>query len=64
MREAERLANVRKLWMERPREKQTETDVLVFYGWLKQNQPELLKHGGNTDDYQQLQSDLSGYTVK
>jgi hypothetical protein len=52
--------SVRQLWQARyPAEEGTETKVLVFYGWLEQNNPELLKRGKG-DPYQNLKVDLSG----
>jgi hypothetical protein len=59
MRDIERRQELRKLWLKTPENKRRGDDVLVFYGRLEQERPELLKRG-HGDPYQQLKSDLSG----
>ena len=57
--EAVRVARVRQLWQARAPKERTSADVLIFYGWLEQHYPNLLKRGkGNP--YQHLKVDLSG----
>jgi hypothetical protein len=57
--EAVRVARVRQLWQAREPKQRTATDVLIFYGWLEQHYPDLLKRGKG-DPYQHLKVDLSG----
>ena len=59
--EAVRVAQVRQLWQARPLKptQRTGTEVLIFYGWLEQNRPDLLKRGQG-DPYQHLKSGLHG----
>jgi hypothetical protein len=56
----EKRKKLRELWLDRrPETKRTGNDVLIFYGWLEKNCPELLTRGQG-DPYQHLKSDLSG----
>ena len=57
MRDNERLRQLVPLWLERPENKRMEKDLIVFYGWLEQNRPELLKRRYG-DPYQQLKVDV------
>jgi hypothetical protein len=57
--EAVRVARVRQLWNARPYANRTGTEVLIFYGWLEQHHPDLLKRGKG-DPYQHLKVDLHG----
>lgn len=43
--------------MQRPADKRSPHDVLVFYGWVQQNVPALL-YGMHGDPYQALKSAL------
>jgi hypothetical protein len=59
VRQREKRAKLRELWLDRqPENKRSGNDVLIFYGWLEKNWPELLTKGD--DPYEQLKSDLSG----
>jgi hypothetical protein len=49
------------LWLQMPEAKQTEHDVLSFYGWLRMNYPMLIPAGPG-DPYRKLQAELSSYT--
>jgi hypothetical protein len=60
MKDTERLPQLLFLWLQRPIEKRTENDVLIFYGELERGHPELLKRGKG-DPYQQLKVDLHGH---
>ena len=62
MKDKERQALVLNLWLQRPADKRTSHELLVFYGELERNHPELLnrRHG---DPYQQLKVDLRGYVT-
>jgi hypothetical protein len=62
MKDRERQALVRDLWLRRPADKRTENDVLMFYGEIKDARPELLKRGRG-DPYQHLMADLCGYVT-
>ena len=56
----EKRAKLRELWLDRhPEGKRTSNDMLVFYGWLERNWPELLNRGQD-DAYQQLKAALGG----
>ena len=60
MKEADRIAQVRQLWLERrPNENATGNDAFAFHGWLLQNRDDLLNHKGG-DSWQHLKSDLCG----
>ena len=56
--EVERIRELTKLWLQRPAAERTGNDVLVFYGWLQTNRPDLLKRGPG-DPYQHLQAELA-----
>ena len=60
MKDAERRAELMKLWLQHPLEKRTENDLLAFHGWLEQNRRELLKRG-HGDPYHCLSFDLAGH---
>jgi hypothetical protein len=60
MKDAERLRHLLPLWLQRPPDKQTENDVLIFHAELLQNRPDLLV-GGHGDSYQHLMADLRPY---
>ena len=42
MKKADRVAEVRRIWAERPVEKRNGNAVLIFHGWLVENRPDLL----------------------
>ena len=58
--EALRRSRVRQLFQDLPDDQRTEGGILVFYGWLHKNHPELLPALHERDAYQQLKVDLSG----
>ena len=60
MKEDERLRQLISLWLDRPEHRRTENDVVVFYRWLEEYHPELLKRR-ESDTYQQLNVDLQKY---
>lgn len=47
-------------WFDRPEHRRTENDVVIFYRWLEEYHPELLKRG-ESDPYPQLKVDLRKY---
>ena len=57
--EAERVAQVRRLWQARESKQPTAIDGLIFYEWLEEHHPDLLNRGKG-DPYQQLKVDLKG----
>jgi hypothetical protein len=59
MASSQRQSIVRHLWLQRPENRRTDTDVLIFHGELVEHHPELIKrrHG---DSYQYLKVDLKG----
>ena len=52
-----RLHQLISFWLDRPEHRRTENDVVVFYRWLEEYHPELLKRR-ESDPYQQLMADL------
>jgi hypothetical protein len=54
-----RISELRRLWLQRPADQRTENDVVVFYGYLEQRLPHLLDRR-RSDPYQNLKSDLRG----
>jgi len=61
MTDADRRAQLIRLWLERPEEERaTETGPLLFYHWVEKNRPDLLAHGKG-DPYQHLKVDLTGH---
>ena len=55
-----RRARVRQLFETRYPGERTETEVLAFYGWLKEHHPEMLPRKRHGDRYQDFESDLYG----
>jgi hypothetical protein len=62
MNKAEREAELRQLWQQRPVEQRTAVDVLAFYTWVQQNRAYLF-YGTSGDPYQTLKSVLRGQIV-
>jgi hypothetical protein len=58
--EAIRVARVRQLFQTRHPGQSTGTDVLIFFGWLQNHNPDLLPKGKQGDPYQHLKMDLAG----
>jgi len=59
MRLREKRAKLRELWLDRyPENRRSANNVMIFFGWLEKNWPELLSTEG--DPYQHLKADLSG----
>ena len=56
MQDFEKRQTIRRMWLERPPDKRTENDLLIFHEWLSENFPTLLKRGPRS--YEQLRSDL------
>jgi hypothetical protein len=60
MTDADRRAQLLEIWLEGPPEERTEeTGILIFYEWVQENRPDLLKSGAG-DPYQHLRNDLTG----
>ena len=57
--EVVRRERVRQLWQAYPVKNRTATGVLIFYGWLEKQHPELLPPGQG-DPYQHVKEDLAG----
>jgi hypothetical protein len=49
---------IRRAWLTRPAGSRRENDVLVFYGWLQQERPDLLAFRAAGDKYQVLHTIL------
>jgi hypothetical protein len=49
------------LWLQRPKSKRTDDDVLVFYGWLSEHEPGLIPSGSGS--YKQLHKILSDHLL-
>jgi hypothetical protein len=56
MRDYQKRQTLRRLWLERPLDRRTERDLVLFHEWLAENLPTLLTRGG--DSYEQLRQDL------
>lgn len=54
--EAQRVSLVRKLWMLHPQ--RGELEALNFYDEMRNDHPELLRHGASGDDYQLLRGEI------
>ncbi|MGC2477806.1 MAG: hypothetical protein WA485_25940 [Candidatus Sulfotelmatobacter sp.] len=57
---SERQRRLIEFWLQRPANERTRDHVLVFYGWLEENHPNLLGRG-HGDPYQHLQADLGAH---
>ena len=51
---------IRRLWVQRPSERRTGNDVLMFYNELSHDRPDLLAFKVSGDKYQVLKSILYG----
>ena len=60
MNKSQREPELIRLWEQRPLDRRTMTDVLVFTNWIQENQPELLPPRRYGDPYQQMKSALRG----
>lgn len=56
MRDYEKRQTLRRLWLERPIDRRTERDLVLFHEWIAENLPTLLRRGG--DSYEHLREDL------
>lgn len=63
MTKEQREPELKRLWLQRPREKRTMNDLLAFTVSLQQECPELLPSSRYGDPYQQLKVVLSDYIV-
>ena len=45
MQDFEKRRTIRRLWLERPPERRTSRDLMIFHEWLAENLPTLLPHG-------------------
>ena len=45
MNDAERIRELKSLWLKRPENERTANHVLAFYGWLKENRPACSSQG-------------------
>lgn len=50
------------LWLERPRSERTGDDLLKFFGWLSEHEPDLIPPGAGT--YEQLRAVLGKHVVE
>jgi hypothetical protein len=61
MKDRDREAALVSLWLSRyPPEKRTADNVIAFYGWVRDNRPELLKHQCH-DKFLQVKADLRNH---
>ena len=60
MKDDERIRRLIPLWLKRPENQRTAKDLVIFYRWLEENHPELLKRH-NDDEFRQLEADLRGF---
>ncbi len=56
MRDYEKRQTLRRLWLERPLDRRSERDLVLFHEWLSENLPTLLTRG--RDSYERLRDDL------
>jgi hypothetical protein len=49
------------LWLQRPKHERSDDDILRFYGWLTQHEPDLVPSGAGS--YQQLRTILSKHLL-
>jgi hypothetical protein len=61
MKKETREPELRRLWLERPKEGRRLNGVLAFYSWVAKNRPALLPQSRYGDPYQQLKSILKGF---
>ncbi|MBZ5591339.1 MAG: hypothetical protein LAP39_03820 [Acidobacteriia bacterium] len=59
MKKVEREAILLQLWLQRPQDKRTGNDVLIFYGEIFQTRPELLHPKRYGDPYEELKVTLA-----
>ncbi len=57
MRDHEKRQTLRRLWMERPPERRTARDLILFHEFVMENFPALLKRVG-VNTFAQLQEDI------
>lgn len=57
MRDNEKRQTLRRLWLERPKDKRTEKDLVIFHDFVAENFPALLK-GAGRDTFNQLSEDI------
>lgn len=48
MRPEELARRIVELWLQRPKHRRTEDDVIVFYGWLSEHEPGLIPAPGGS----------------
>ena len=62
MKPAEQARRIVELWLERPKNRRTEEDVDVFFGWLSEHAPALIP--ASPGSYHQLQQILASHVVR
>ena len=55
---------IRKEWLNRPLESRTHADIIAFYGYLEQQEPELLKFKCSGDKYQKVKRFVRDLTLE
>jgi hypothetical protein len=58
----EQRRRILELWLERNKNRRTGDDVLVFYGWLSEHEPDLLPEGSGS--YKQLRKIVSEHLIE
>jgi len=47
MQDFEKRKTLRRLWLDRPADRRTENDIVIFHEWISENLPSLLKRSGS-----------------
>jgi hypothetical protein len=50
---------VRQLFNARPEAERTPNGVVIFYDWLRDHYPDLIKPGPGDDDFQRVRADVN-----
>jgi hypothetical protein len=59
-----RRLRVRQLFKARPELERTLNGVVIFYDWLRDHYPDLIKPGPGDDHFQRVQADVSDLIVE
>ena len=57
MQDFEKRQTIRRLWLDRPESRRTENDIVLFYEWLAENLPSLLKRS-HPVSFQEFRAEL------
>ena len=57
MQDFEKRKTLRRLWLDRPADRRTENDIVIFHEWISENLPSLLKRSGSIS-FEEFRADL------